>query len=78
MLENTLAADDIYPGGIFNVPIAVGQMTSQHWRQQFTERVFPRLVEFKPDIIFCSAGFDAHELDHIHDSSDTTISEFDY
>jgi acetoin utilization deacetylase AcuC-like enzyme len=78
LIENTTPTDEIYPGGIFNVPIGVGQMTSQQWRQQFTEKVFPRLVEFKPDIIFCSAGFDAHELDHIHGEGDTTITEFDY
>lgn len=32
-VENTSAQDTIYPGGIFNVPIAVGEMTSQNWRQ---------------------------------------------
>ena len=77
-IENTSESDEIFPGGIFNVPITVGQMTSQNWRQQFTEKVFPRLCEFKPDIIFCSAGFDAHEHDQIHSFGDTTISEFDY
>ena len=61
-----------------NVPIALGAMTSSNWRQQFTEKVFPRLIEFKPDIIFCSAGFDAHELDAIHNQNDTTVTEFDY
>ena len=39
---------------------------------------FDRLVLFKPDFIFCSAGFDAHEYDHIHGSGDTGINEFDY
>jgi acetoin utilization deacetylase AcuC-like enzyme len=53
-------------------------MTSTNWRQQFTEKVFPRLLEFKPDIIFCSAGFDAHELDAIHNQGDTGVTEFDY
>lgn len=28
VIENTPETDEIYPGGIFNVPIGVGQMTS--------------------------------------------------
>lgn len=36
------------------------------------------MVNFKPDFIFISAGFDAHEKDHIHASTDTKITEFEY
>ena len=36
------------------------------------------MLEFKPDFIFVSAGFDAHERDHLHSSKDTQITEFDY
>jgi acetoin utilization deacetylase AcuC-like enzyme len=40
--------------------------------------VFPRLIKFKPDFILISAGFDAHEKDHIHAATDTRITEFEY
>jgi acetoin utilization deacetylase AcuC-like enzyme len=36
------------------------------------------LCEFQPDLIFVSAGFDAHEEDQIHSPGDTTVTEFDY
>jgi len=35
-------------------------------------------VRFEPDMILVSAGFDAHEKDHIHRSSDTEVTEFEY
>ena len=35
-------------------------------------------MKFEPDFILVSAGFDAHEKDHIHHSNDTTVTEFDY
>ena len=35
-------------------------------------------MEFQPDIILISAGFDAHQCDPIHHSGDTGINEFDY
>jgi hypothetical protein len=77
--ENTEVTDtDIYPGGILNVPMTPGQATATNWRKEFTERIFPRLFEFQPDLILVSAGFDAHEEDHIHSPGDTTITEFDY
>jgi acetoin utilization deacetylase AcuC-like enzyme len=40
--------------------------------------VFPRLVAFQPDFILVSAGFDAHENDHLHLRGETMINEFDY
>lgn len=62
--ENTPQEDDdVYPGGIFNVPIYPGKATSDNWRSEFVEKVFPRLLEFTPDVILISAGFDAHECD---------------
>ena len=76
--ENTKRSDEEYPGGILNVPVKPGEASSAQWRQHFTETVFKRLAEFKPDFIFCSAGFDAHEKDHIHSSEDTGVNEFDY
>lgn len=35
-------------------------------------------MEFRPDFILLSAGFDAHENDHIHEKGDTGVTEFDY
>lgn len=61
-----------------NVPLAPGTAKSTRWRSRFQTVIFPRLIEFKPDFIFISAGFDAHEKDHLHTSGDTEISEFDY
>ena len=77
--ENTQQNNtEIYPGGVLNIPIPPGQLTATNWRKKFTEKVFPRLIEFKPDLILVSAGFDAHEEDQIHSPGDTTITEFDY
>ena len=62
--ENTQDDDDmVYPGGILNVPIQPGEATSERWRKEFTDKVFPRLIEFEPDFILISAGFDAHQND---------------
>lgn len=76
--ENTPQDDACYPGGIQNVPLPPGECSSAQWRQAFAEKVFPRLQEFKPDFILCSAGFDAHCKDHLHRSGDTGVTEFDY
>jgi len=35
-------------------------------------------VQFKPDFILISAGFDAHCKDHIHHPGDTGVTEFEY
>ena len=55
-----------------------GKVKGAKWRNRFLKVVFPRLLEFKPEFIFISAGFDAHERDSIHRSTDTKITEFDY
>lgn len=36
------------------------------WRNYFRNEIFPRLMTFKPDMIFISAGFDAHKKDSIN------------
>jgi acetoin utilization deacetylase AcuC-like enzyme len=62
--ESTLESDtNIYPGGVLNVPMTPGTASSANWRQEFSDKIFPRLLEFKPDFILISAGFDAHERD---------------
>ena len=47
-------------------------------RRAFTKIVLPRLAAFRPDFILVSAGFDAHERDHLHRQGETLITEFDY
>lgn len=77
--ENTTEdQEEVYPGGILNVPLGLGHASAATWRKEFTEQVFPRLCEFQPDILFLSAGFDAHEEDHIHSQGDIGVTEFDY
>eukprot|EP00879_Flechtneria_rotunda_P013392 GHRR01013982.1.p1 GENE.GHRR01013982.1~~GHRR01013982.1.p1 ORF type:complete len:768 (+),score=320.97 GHRR01013982.1:988-3291(+) len=36
------------------------------WRRAWRDKVLPALINFKPDIIFISAGFDAHRKDEIN------------
>ncbi|MBL8672874.1 MAG: histone deacetylase family protein [Alphaproteobacteria bacterium] len=49
-------------GNIVNCPLppAAG---SEEFREAFRERILPALVEFSPDLIMVSAGFDAHRSD---------------
>ena len=78
-LENNKETSPSYPGGILNVPLSPGVEGRCHeWRRAFLTKVFPRLCEFKPDFILISAGFDAHEKDHLHNRGDTSVTEFDY
>jgi acetoin utilization deacetylase AcuC-like enzyme/ankyrin repeat protein len=36
------------------------------WRRAWRDKIIPALVKFEPDIIFVSAGFDAHKKDEIN------------
>ncbi len=49
-------------GQIVNVPLAAGSAGAQ-MRVLYEAVVFPRLLEFAPELIFISAGFDAHRDD---------------
>lgn len=49
-------------GYIVNVPLEVGA-TDDDYRQAFEAVVIPVLLQFQPDILLVSAGFDAHERD---------------
>ena len=78
-IGNTKPSDlDVWPGGILNIPIAPRQCRGSSWRKAYSEKVLPRLKVFQPDFIFVSAGFDAHEKDHLHNSGDTKVTEFEY
>ena len=36
------------------------------WRRSWRDKILPALVKFEPDMIFVSAGFDAHKKDEIN------------
>ena len=59
----TGAAHEVGPHGtILNVPLAP-QSGSAEFRRAWEEKVFPRVREFRPELILVSAGFDAHRAD---------------
>lgn len=47
------------------------------WRDALRSQAFPRINDFKPDLIFISAGFDAHEKEELARDFGKFI-EFDY
>lgn len=51
---------------MINVPLPA-KSGSQEIRQVFTETFLPALTSFKPEMIFVSAGFDAHRDDPLAD-----------
>lgn len=53
-------------GVIVNVPLPARSGGSA-FKKAYESRIFPELIKFKPDFIFISAGFDAHELDPLAD-----------
>lgn len=48
-----------------------------HWRRSWRDKILPELVSFDPDIIFISAGFDAHKKDEMN-SGFIGLVEADY
>ena len=56
-----------------------GGLYRHQWRNYFRHEVFPRLMAFKPDMIFISAGFDAHRKDLINSGYIALVEEdFDW
>jgi acetoin utilization deacetylase AcuC-like enzyme len=49
-------------GNIFNAPLPAGS-GSEHFQEAMNEIILPALVDFDPDLILISAGFDGHEDD---------------
>lgn len=49
-------------GNICNAPLAPND-GSERFREAMTQRIFPAVRKFKPDLILISAGFDAHAAD---------------
>ncbi len=54
--------DENTPGHICNAPLYSGNGSS-HFKEAMTQKVLPALTNFSPDMIFISAGFDAHRDD---------------
>lgn len=59
---------------IINTPLAA-TTKGPEFRQIIAEKWFPQLHEFKPEMIFISAGFDAHIDDEM---SQVSLTESDY
>ncbi len=57
-----------------NVPLTPGA-GDEEYLQAFDEIIMPKLVEFHPELILLSAGFDAHEADPLA-SMEVTTSGF--
>lgn len=71
-----------YPGtqlienhpSIVHLPLTAGT-SGDDYRTQFNEVITPRLIDFKPELIFVSAGYDAHQLDPL---GELNLIEDDY
>mmetsp|Transcript_25459 Transcript_25459/g.44294 ORF Transcript_25459/g.44294 Transcript_25459/m.44294 type:complete len:698 (-) Transcript_25459:62-2155(-) len=61
---------------VMNLPFKYGTRSAD-FRKAYRDVVFPKMLEFKPDLIFISAGFDAHSLDDINHGF-VAIDEDDY
>jgi acetoin utilization deacetylase AcuC-like enzyme len=61
-------------GVIVNFPLAAGS-GSNVFKKAYENRIFPSLIDFKPDLILISAGFDAHALDPL---AELKLEEEDY
>jgi acetoin utilization deacetylase AcuC-like enzyme len=62
LFPGTGALSETGAGNIFNAPLKAGD-GSAVFREAVNTRILPALDAFRPDMIFISAGFDAHEGD---------------
>jgi acetoin utilization deacetylase AcuC-like enzyme len=69
-----LCGADTASDHIVNVPLPAGT-TGNTYREAFTSRILPRLEAFRPQMLFCSAGFDGHRED---DMAQFGLVEADY
>ena len=67
--NNTMKDDELYPGGIYNIPFEYKKNYPYEYRNILRTKIVPRLYKFKPDIILISAGFDGHKLESINESN---------
>ncbi len=59
---------------IINIPLSEG-VGSAEYRYAFTQKLLPRLEAYQPDMLFISAGFDAH---HEDDMAGLNLVDSDY
>ena len=62
IFPGTGRSDETGVGNIVNTPLAAGS-GGEAMREAYAGRILPALVDFAPDLIIISAGFDAHERD---------------
>jgi len=62
LYPGTGAPGEIGAGNILNIPLDPGSAT-EAMREAYLTRIIPALVDFSPDLLLLSAGFDAHERD---------------
>ncbi len=68
------AAERGVAGNIVNAPLAAGS-GSREFREAWEGIILPALVEFDPEFLLISAGFDAHEADPL---ASLRLNEEDY
>lgn len=62
LYPGTGAAHETGVGNVLNIPLPDGT-GSKGFRAAWENTVFPRVDDFKPELIIISAGFDAHKAD---------------
>ena len=60
------ASCDIGAGNLVNVPLA-RNTSAEDFRRAFEDKIVARVMEFAPELLFVSAGFDAHVQDPLGD-----------
>lgn len=66
IFPNSGDSREVGAGNIVNVPL-VRNTAAKDFRQAFEGKLIPRLMEFAPELLFISAGFDAHVRDPLAD-----------
>jgi acetoin utilization deacetylase AcuC-like enzyme len=62
LYPGTGALSETGVGNIWNAPLRPGD-DGEPFRDAFESRILPALVDFRPDVVLVSAGFDAHRDD---------------
>ncbi|NMG38869.1 histone deacetylase family protein [Chelativorans sp. ZYF759] len=74
LYPGTGAKDETGAGNIVNAPLSAGS-GSDTFRDAFRDRVMRSIVDFHPDLIIISAGFDAHHRDPL---AEINLDEADF
>jgi acetoin utilization deacetylase AcuC-like enzyme len=62
LFPGTGRAEDNIEGRVLNIPLTPGSGSGE-FREVYQAKVFPALHEYRPDLLFISAGFDGHRDD---------------